>query len=71
MNSKKVYLYNLKHELIRVFDTTDDCADYFNYDRMYIYHNLKYCRKIYHKQEHKWYIIKRDLIIPIGKQQSI
>ena len=68
---KKVYLYDINKELIQVFEDTEDCANYFNYDRQYIYHNLKYCKKIWHKEKRKWYIIKRDLIVPIGKQQSI
>lgn len=58
-NAKKVYLYDTNDSLIKVFKTSFDCADYFNYDPQYIYHNIKYCKKIWHKKERKWYVIKR------------
>lgn len=57
MNTKKVYLYNLNKELIKVFKTTQECADYFDYEREYIYHSLKYYKKI--KRKGKWYLISR------------
>lgn len=60
MNKKKVYLYTIDGEFLREFETTDDCANYFGYDREYLYHNLKYCKKIRHKKERKWYVIKRE-----------
>lgn len=56
---KKIYLYKLNGELLREFETTQECADYFGYPREYIYHNLKYCDKIRHKQKEKWYRISR------------
>ena len=59
---KKVYMYNLDNELVRVFNTTEECGDYFGYDKAYLYHNLKYCKKIRHKKERKWYIIRREEI---------
>lgn len=59
-NRKKVYMYNLDNELVRVFDTTEECGRYFGYDKEYLYHNLKYCKKIRHKKERKWYIIRRE-----------
>ena len=59
MNKRKVYLYNLNKELINVFESTKECANYFNYDTSYIYHNLKYCKKIRHKETKQWYTIKR------------
>lgn len=57
MNTKKVYLYNMNKELLKEFNTTQECADFFNHDREYIYHNLKYCKKI--RKDGKWYLIKR------------
>ena len=57
MNEKKVYLYNLDGDLIEEFKNTQECADYFGYDREYIYHNLKYYKKI--RKDGKWYKIKR------------
>ena len=70
MNTKKVYLYTINKELIKVFNNTEECADYFGYDRTYIYHNIKYCKKIWNKKERKWYIINRDLFLPVGQQQD-
>ncbi len=55
--TKPIYLYDMDMNLIEEFETTDDFADYCNKDRAYIYHNLKYCNKIWIKR--KWYIIKR------------
>lgn len=60
MNTKKVYLYK-DNELIKVFETTQECADYFDKELEYIYHNLKYCKKI--RKDHEWYEIKRKEVI--------
>lgn len=57
---KKVYMYNLDNELVRVFETTEECADYFEKDVRYIYYNLKYCSKI--RGKNKWYVLKREEI---------
>ena len=59
-NSKPVYLYDLDKNFICKFETTSDCGDFFNYDREYINHNLKYCKKI--RKNGKWYIISREEI---------
>ena len=58
-NTKKVYMYDTNGKLLRVFDTSFDCADYFEQDVDYLYHNIKYCKRIRHKKEQKWYVIKR------------
>ena len=57
---KSIYLYDMKMNFLKKFDTTDDFVEYSGYDRMYIYHNLKYCKKI--KINGGWYIIKREKI---------
>ena len=54
---KPIYLYDLDMNLIDKFETTDNFADYCGYPREYIYHNLKYCKKI--KIDSEWFIIKR------------
>lgn len=54
---KPIYLYDLDGNLLKRFDTTDDFSIYCGYDRMYIYHNLKYCKRI--RINGKWYIITR------------
>lgn len=57
---KPVYVYNVKGELVREFETTQDCADYFEKDRDYVNHNLKYCQKI--RKDGKWYYLRRNKI---------
>lgn len=57
---KPIYLYDLDMNLLKEFKTTDDFADYCGYNREYIYHNLKYCKKI--RINKKWYVIKREMI---------
>ena len=57
MNTKRVYLYK-DNELIKVFETTQECADYFDKELEYIYHNLKYCKKI--RKDNEWYVINRS-----------
>ena len=59
-NSKPVYMYNLKGELIREFKTTEECGYFFNRDRDYINHNIKYCDKIRYNDE--WYRIRRKKV---------
>lgn len=58
MNTKKVFLYNMNDELIKIFKTTEECALFFDKEIQYIYHNLKYCKKI--KKDNTWYKIKRE-----------
>ena len=57
INSKPVYLYDLKGNLLLEFESTNDCAKYFEKDCEYINHNLKYCKKI--RKNGKWFIISR------------
>lgn len=57
---KPIYLYDMDMNFLKKFDTTDDFTEYSGYDRLYIYHNLKYCKKI--KIDHEWFIIKREKI---------
>ena len=59
-NTKKVYMYTLEGELIKVFETTNDCANFFGTDNLYINHNLKYCNK--KRKDGKWYVLKREEI---------
>lgn len=56
--TKKVYMYDLKGEKIKEFETTQDCADYFEKEREYINHNLKYCDKI--RKNGCWYRLSRE-----------
>lgn len=67
-NYKKVYLYTIDDKLVKEFKTTDECAEYMGKDTMYLYHNIKYCKKIWFNN--KWYKLSRTLINPIGKQQD-
>lgn len=54
---KAVYVYDMDGKLVKEFETTIDCADYFEKEREYINHNLKYCKKI--RKDGKWYKISR------------
>lgn len=58
INTKKVYMYDTNGNLLRVFDTSFDCADYFDKDVHYIYYNIKYFNRI--RKDGKWYVIKRN-----------
>ena len=60
MNKKPIYLYDKNMNFIKKFDTTDDFSDYCGYEREYIYHNLKYCKKI--RINNQWFVIKREMI---------
>lgn len=60
INTKPVYLHRVDGTFIEKFNTTRDCADYFNKDREYINHNLKYCKKI--RKNGKWFVIRREKI---------
>ncbi len=57
---KPIYLYSENMKYIGKFNTTDDFAEYCGCEREYIYHNLKYCKKI--RINEKWYVIKREMI---------
>ena len=57
---KKVYLYDLDGVLLKEFETTEECGEYFEKDREYINHNLKYCKKI--RKNGKWFVIRREKI---------
>lgn len=59
-NTKPVYLYSLDGKFIREFATTEECGDYFDKDKEYINHNLKYYKKI--RKDGVWYLIKRKRI---------
>lgn len=59
-NAKKVYMYDTEGNLIKVFNTSFDCADYFECDPHYISYNIKYFKRIRNKREQKWYVIKRS-----------
>ena len=59
--SKPVYMYDINMNFIMKFETTQDCADYFDKDKDYINHSLKYNAKI--RKDGRWYIIKRDRTI--------
>lgn len=48
----------MSDKLIKIFETTEDCALFFDKEIQYIYHNLKYCKKI--KKDNIWYKIKRE-----------
>lgn len=56
--NKKIYLYDLNMNLIKEFNSTQECATFLNKDTMYLYHNLKYCSRIRHNDN--WYILRRD-----------
>ena len=56
--SKPVYLYDIKGNFIKKFETTKECGDYFNQDRDYINHSLAYYKKI--RKDGKWYVISRE-----------
>ena len=59
INSKPVYLLAVDGKFIRKFETTHECADYFDKDREYINHNLKCCKKI--RKDNKWFLIRRKI----------
>ena len=57
-NAKPVYMYDLEMNLLKEFKTTSECADYFEKEKDYINHILKYNAKI--RRNRKWYILKRE-----------
>ena len=56
--TKPVYMYDTDNNFIRKFETTQECAEFFNKERAYINHSLKYRKKI--RKDGKWYVIKRQ-----------
>ena len=62
MNTKPVYVYDLDLNLVKIFNTTQEFADYVNKEVQYIYYNMKYFKKF--RFNNKWYILKRK---PIAK----
>ena len=56
----KVYMYGVDGNLLKEFETTRDCAEYFEKDREYINHNLKYYKKI--RKDNVWYKLSREKI---------
>lgn len=59
--TKPVYLYDIEGNFLRKFETTEECAEFFGKDRLYINHSLKYRAKI--RKDGKWYIIRRNRTI--------
>ena len=55
---KPVYIYDLEGNLVKEFETTSECAEYFNKEKDYINHNLKYYKKI--RKDNIWYVLKRE-----------
>ena len=58
INTKKVYMYDTNGNLLKVFPTSFECADFFDKPPQYIYYNIKYFKKI--RKDGKWYVIKRS-----------
>ena len=56
----KVYMHDLSNKLIKIFNTTNECAEYFEKGADYIRHNMKYCQKI--QRNGKWYKLSRKEI---------
>ena len=58
INTKPVYLYDTEGNFIKKFETTEECGEYFEKDREYINHSLKYYKRI--RKDDKWYVIRRN-----------
>lgn len=58
--NKKIELYDVDMNYIKTFETTEECAEFFDKDTAYINHNLKYRDKI--RKDGKWYKIRRIVI---------
>ena len=54
----KVYMYDVDGNLLKEFEKTKDCAEYFDKDREYINYNLKHYKKI--RKDGAWYILSRE-----------
>ena len=70
--SKPVYMFDMDGNLLKEFETTQDCADYFEKDRDYVNHNLKYYQKI--RKDGVWYKIRRnrsDLVADVCNDNSV
>ena len=57
---KPIYLYDMKDQLIEEFETTDEFAEFCGKETSYIYHNLKYCKKM--RINKGWFKIRREKI---------
>jgi hypothetical protein len=55
---KPMYVYGMDGKLEYEFETTQDCADFFEKDKDYINHNVKYCKKI--RRDGVWYSLSRE-----------
>lgn len=55
---KPVYLYDINMNLIKKFETTKECAEFFEKNAEYINHSLIYNSKI--RKGDEWYIISRE-----------
>jgi hypothetical protein len=51
-------MYDTEGNLLKVFPTSFECADFFDKPPQYIYYNIKYFKKI--RKDGKWYVIKRS-----------
>ncbi len=56
-NSRSVFVYDLNGNLIKKFESTLECAEYFNKEREYINHSIWEKMKFRHNNE--WYRLKR------------
>lgn len=56
--AKPMYVYDMDGNLVMSFETTKECAEYFDKDRDYINHNIKYYKKI--RKDDKWYKLSRE-----------
>ena len=56
--AKPVYVYDLEGKLVKEFETTAECAEFFDKEREYINHHLKYYKKI--RKDEKWYKMSRE-----------
>lgn len=56
-NSRSVFVYDLNGNLIKKFESTLECAEYFNKEREYINHSIWKKMKFRHNNE--WYRLKR------------
>lgn len=64
---KEINLYDVDMNFIKTFQSVEECAEFFDKEKNYIHHNLKYRDKI--RKDDKWYKIRR--IIRDEKQEII
>ena len=63
----EINLYDKDMNFIKTFKSVEECAEFFDKDKNYIHHNLKYRDKI--GKDGTWYKIRR--IIRDEKQEEI